>query len=54
MPGLLTINTPINPPASIDRAKIISLFGLMGLTGSTAVSMIRTLPISPALAILSC
>ncbi len=48
------INTPIKPPTNNDKIKMINFLGLIGRSGSTAVSMIRTLPISPAFAILSC
>jgi len=48
------INTPIKPPTKIESIRTINFLGLIGLTGSTAVSIMRTLPISPALAILSC
>ena len=47
-------NVPRNPPRKIDKIRICNFLGLIGWMGSTAVSTIRTLPISPALAIRSC
>ncbi len=36
----------IKPPTNNDKIKMINFLGLIGRSGSTAVSMIRTLPIS--------
>ena len=42
------------PFSTVIILYVANFLGLIGLTGSTAVSIMRTLPISPALAILSC
>ena len=47
-------SVPRKPPTKIASTNVMSFLGLIGFTGSIAVSIMRTLPISPALAILSC